>query len=301
MFVLRFAKAIRSLPVLAALCATPGLAADMLADPAAPYTQVEFGTGWYLRGDVGVTFSGIRNEQETTSSANGNQFSSEIDEDSVVSYGIGVGRRFTANLRGDITLENFATVERETRQPIAPNVAPCANGSVIRTVVDGFGNITTTYPDAVIDNCVEGSSNSFHLVRGMVNGYYDFGGDFLGFRPFVGGGVGLVRNRFTSAASNITCTPTTEQRCGPTDGGTADFGQAYTQQADGNNGVGYHLMGALHAGVSYAISDNLNFDVAYSYAKLVDEPLFGSANGIADADVPTDYHTVKVGLRYEIW
>ncbi|MEP0941386.1 MAG: outer membrane beta-barrel protein [Rhizobiaceae bacterium] len=71
---------------------TAATAADMLEDyPEAEYTQVEFGTGWYLRGDLGGGISDI--------SLEGTFVSGDVELDSPITLTFGAGRNFAEGIR----------------------------------------------------------------------------------------------------------------------------------------------------------------------------------------------------------
>ena len=280
------------------------IAADDLYDPGV--TEVEFGTGWYIRGDIGLTGHEILRNTEQADSANNSltPIVETTDTNSVFSAGIGMGRRVSANLRGDIGYSYLADSETSMRQTVTNNFRPpCSNAFRQVASVDQNGNtIINVIGGQTIENCTEAAQTSYFLQSLMANGYYDFDSGFAGFRPFVGVGGGLIRTQYTSTSNDVTCSPGPEERCNPTDGSPAPlFGEQVTQEFGRNNGTSYHLAGSLSAGLSYAITDTLFLDTTYQYTHMFEDPLWGGSDGIEAANVPTDFHTFKVGLRMEIW
>lgn len=275
------------------------LAADFLEAPELVETQVEYGTGWYLRGDIGIGYEGTHRETQQSNPLPGTSIQRvEADTtDTVLGVGVAAGYRFSPNFRADLSYSYFAESETSQRNTIvaadpATLPAPCGTGEALRN---------DTIVPLPIENCITENQTSYFLQSFMATGYYDFSGSFAGFRPFVGAGIGLVRNQYTATFNDVTCTAASDQRCGPTDGGVADFGEAYTQQGSRNNGTAYHGAFSLTAGLSYEVSENLFLDTSYSYMHMFEDPLAGGSNGIQAANIPTDFHMVKVGLRLEIW
>lgn len=281
---------------------TATFAADMLEDEVQDETLVEFGTGWYLRGDVGYTSNqNKRLAEQSTLAANQGRVIETIDQDNVFSYGAAVGYNVTPKLRFDVGIERLADSEFSVERPTTNLRPPCSTGSARFLTSDGFGGTTVVIRPSPIDNCIENETSSYSLHALTANAFYDIGDGFGRFQPFIGGALGLVRNKYEVSYDNITCTAQEEERCGPTDGNTADFGEQYTQEGNSNSGTAYHFLGAVMAGVSYDITDNLKFDTTYRYARMTQGALWGGPNGVEDAGIPTGFHTVKFGLRLEIW
>ncbi|MEP1209693.1 MAG: outer membrane beta-barrel protein [Rhizobiaceae bacterium] len=80
-------------------------AADMLADYGEPteYTEVEFGTGWYLRGDIGGGISSVDVESS--------YYSEDVDYGDPITIGLGAGYTFAEGLRMEVALNIFENSE----------------------------------------------------------------------------------------------------------------------------------------------------------------------------------------------
>ncbi len=178
---------IKSRILLSAMLAAPAssaLAADYdapvfyeppIVEEIAEYVPVEVGSGWYLRGDIGYSFStsprgaftyrtvgGVETNYTTGSLAN------------EISFGAGFGYRFNDLVRADLTAENF-------------NVR--------------FNGTRPTCVVAAIDCTDTAEMNAWSV---MVNGYVDLG-TFAKFTPYVGAGAGVTYANWGTAA---TTTPT---------------------------------------------------------------------------------------------
>jgi opacity protein-like surface antigen len=131
-----------------------GQAADMPSfggDPT-PQTKVEFGTGWYIRGDAAWAF-----EKDPVLSPDAGYSSTQIKNN--WSADLGAGYKFNNWFRGDLTLGLFGS------QPISVGGAPYTG--------------STPY--------VTGGELKKYVL--LLNGYVDLG-TWYGITPFVGVGVG---------------------------------------------------------------------------------------------------------------
>lgn len=110
---------------------------------------------------------------------------------------------------------------------------------------------------------------------GLVNGYIDLG-TFAGLTPYVGAGVGFLYSKSRAIVSNAT-------------------------ESVNYSDVNYDVLYAANAGFSYQVARNTSLDVGYQYMiapdvkyMQIDENGIGIGKGI-------DAHTVKIGLRYDLW
>ena len=232
-----------------ALAPVAGRAADLpeppMLEPAAP---VEFGSAWYIRGDVGykayrnpsVSFKGVDYAKE------------DLNNTGII--GGGVGYKANNWLRTDVTLDY------EFKSKFNGNLAclPACGGK-------GFSE----------------EQAKISAWTALWNVYADLG-DFHGFTPYVGAGVGASRIKV----------------------GNYEFknpnGTRGTQPGDSN----WDFSWALMAGVGYHVTDNLMVDVGYRYLDLGDAQS-GKAAGFGKGKREIKFddiraHEVKVGLRYMI-
>jgi opacity protein-like surface antigen len=153
--------------ILAVAAATTTRAADLpFPPPEMAPPPVEFGGGWYLRGDIG--FSNQNVDRLSNVIGDGTTDTIQKGFDGAPFGGVGVGYKFNEWLRADVTGEyrarsNFHGFERY----------------VDPTLPTGFGTDEYT------------ASKSEWV--GMVNAYLDLG-TWHGFTPFIGAGVGFAHN-----------------------------------------------------------------------------------------------------------
>jgi len=238
-------------------------------DDAPEVTVVEFGTGWYLRGDIaysdtvdpGFTFGGVANGQDL---GNGQSFS------------VGAGYMVNNYLRieGTVDYTNGLGFRDE------------------RTVGCGVWNT----PVAITGQCSQVSNLDVETTSVSLNGYLDLG-NFRGFTPYVGGGIGVTHLDWGDYSFTNRCQANAAGDCQIPSGTQSTF----TTLSD----TAWSASGSLMAGFAYDLTKNLKLDIGYKYTYI-------TGGTVAD-DIPNgttfsnleydafDIHQVKVGLRYEIW
>lgn len=150
-----------------ALAPVAGFAADLPEPPALEPTPepVEFGSAWYLRGDIG--YKSYRDpkaqfDNAAYKKAGISEFSGERMKDAAV-LGGGIGYKINKWIRTDVTLDY------ETKAKVRGDL-PCIGG------------------------CGADSDNRTRIDAWTLfwNGYVDIA-TFNGFTPYVGGGIGAAR------------------------------------------------------------------------------------------------------------
>ena len=136
-------------------------AADMLGPPPSIPPPVEFGSGWYLRGDLGY-------KHYTTPDAHfdlagyGDMINESISDTGLA--GVGFGYKWNQNFRTDLTFDYEWPGHFHGNLPCP---GPCTPGVDFS---DEYANVSAW--------------------TGLLNGYVDLG-TFSGITPYVGGGVGV--------------------------------------------------------------------------------------------------------------
>ena len=198
----------------------------------------------YLRADVGYSWS----------------------DDPSVGYTNTVGATFGNRKYGDTFFGEFG--------------AGCALGMNLRGELSAAfrgDNDFTWYPDPVDPIFTSVNSNTF-----MANLYYDIG-DFHGFTPYVGAGVGFAHHDVENVIF---------QNAGAL-GNNPQFGKE-----------SYEFAWSLMAGVEKQISPNMSLDLGYRYIDMGDAESRGLDNtGFINPPLELDNitaHELKVGVRYQI-
>lgn len=256
-------------------------AAEMLPDPPVvelPPTE-QFG-GWYLRGDVSMDWV---DDFDTTYV--GNTYTSSTLDDGY-NFGIGAGYQLNEFFRADVTLERFGSN---------------FNGTTVGSCAFDAGGI------AVPGSCTSVEVADFTAWSAMANAYFELG-NFSGFTPYAGAGLGASYVSWENYVSVDTCTRTnvatescflagTAAYVAP---GTGTTTSTRTTRFDGDKSWKFSY--ALMAGVSYDITDNLKIDAGYKYTNIATGALINDIGGGASVDhANLGVHAVRVGLRYLIW
>lgn len=273
----------------AALSPAAALSADydppIYIDDAPEYVPVEIGSGWYLRGDIGYAFSAKGNgtfSYRTFDPISATYGSSQFDTarlDGSFSYGGGFGYRFTDWLRADMTVDRFNMRFNGTTASATPCVDPAIDPAFAGTT------------------CRSESGAKVTATSVMANGYADLG-TFVGFTPYVGGGVGLAYVSWSDVDSSIFCV-----------NGIGACPTGLTGTSLNPGAKEWRFTYAAMAGVAYDVTDNLKLDLGYRYRRVAGGSMFrwdagsagAGATGVQGKDPGFSQHEVKVGLRYELW
>jgi opacity protein-like surface antigen len=252
----------------------PALAADLPPEEPPvvveqPPVVIESAGGWYIRGDVDYSFFKLKGANyhtngsltDFTSAASGNAFS----------LGGGLGYQITRNFRADLTLDyEFKAKFRGS------TTGEC-------TVGNAPGSCTS----------VDTASHSMLLV--MANAYADLG-NFHGFTPYVGAGLGLAHVKWSDLSNTATCVVTAPDTC---DAPAAPTGGTYTVIHGGNSS--WRGAWSLMAGASYDLTSSLKLDAGYKFTHVHGGPMFNydTNNDTQGYDKGFNIHTVRAGLRYQ--
>jgi opacity protein-like surface antigen len=244
---------------------------------------VEVGSGWYLRGDIGYNFDlQARGEFDFRDfdSASGTYSPDSFDTASVgdgVTWGVGVGYNFTDMIRADFTVDGFRTDFEGTTS----SAGPCV----------------TDLP-FVGTNCRSEDNADAVALSLLANGYVDLG-TYVGFTPYVGGGLGYTYIDWGTLNGSNFCV-----------NGAAACPINYVVARTENDGEqSWRFTYALMAGIAYDVSQNLKIDLGYRYRRIEGGPMFafdagsvgGGATGGAGDDPGFSSHEVRLGLRYALW
>lgn len=270
---------------LIASAATIGIASGFLASPASvhaadldtmfvhgtpPMQPVEFGTGWYIRGDLAFADDSLPPLSPDLS-----QFLSSARQASL-SAGLGAGYKFTNWLRTDVVLDYRKTISASGQGPSRRCI----------TQLTTINNIPTPTAE---DDCTPQYNSSVRRWDLLANVYADLG-TWYGITPYIGAGAGLSLTRTSKS-----------QRWYMSNGNPYHVAtDGFYFNWDTNNGdLRYQFAWALMAGVSYPLMDHLLVDIGYRYINLGMLPSIASPSGQV-VDKTMDAHEVRVGLRYMI-
>lgn len=252
--------------VFAFAASASSFAADLLPPPAmpsyAPAPVAEIASGWYLRGDVGVgaldfdKFEGV-DKPGFAGPPGGYRLDQKVIGDQAF-VGFGVGYQFNSWFRADVTGEYRTKTQVKTVESFIYPGDPARSSDVVEAKLSS--------------------------IVGLVNGYFDLG-NFHGFSPFIGAGVGFASHRIS---------------------GLSDMGAGF---AAGGIGVAPEkdmtkFAWALHAGVGYEVTPNLKLELAYRYLNMGNAQAaslscdFTVCPGTVYNYKKLDSHDIKIGMRW---
>lgn len=252
------------------------------------YASESFGSGWYLRGDLGyasLNLSKVEKQVSYIDSGTGdvvysgdNFFSADLDSSWSISGGLGY--QVSSFLRVDAILKHIAQVDFKGDSSTSGSGYLC-------DLIDGQS-------DDDGDTCTSVDTAKFSATLGMANAYLDLG-SFAGFTPYVGGGIGGAYVHWSDMNNDTRC-DNTGSNC------TSTAGLSYENEFDGVHGnkSGWRFAYAAHAGASYQLTSNMKFDAGYSFTNISGGDMFGfaSGGGVQGRHGDIKVHEVKAGIRY---
>jgi|tagenome__1003787_1003787.scaffolds.fasta_scaffold20637764_2 opacity protein-like surface antigen len=247
-------------------------AADMAAMPEIPAIEnasfePEFGSNWYLRGDIGYVSSHVKVDATFATS---DPFE---DDSSTMTFGAGVGYDF-GWFRSDLTLDY--QLNRD-----------------INVTTSGRNCSIDADPVANPADCTDSHSSAINVMPILLNGYFDLG-TWSGFTPYVGAGAGVARVAWKGwETSTESCAPLANCPAAPFPG-ISNKGE-----------VEWNFAWSLMAGISYNLNPNLSIDLGYRFLDVVDGKAVSSFSPVSTGSSAIEYsdlymHEVRVGFRYLI-
>jgi opacity protein-like surface antigen len=236
-----------------------------------PVAAADFG-GWYLRGDVGFSNTKVDSVRNTNAAlyTGLNSFQQTTGFDSGGLYQLGAGYKFNSWFRADVTGEYRGGANFHGLDLISFN-----NGGTT-----GFGS--DKYD----------ASHSGWLF--LANVYADLGTWYC-ITPYIGAGVGTAQVKVANFTDSGVAT------LFPAGSGV---GPSMVSAATGSQ---WNFAWALHAGLSYQVTQNMSVDLGYSYVNMgsgatgIDSAFDGSAGGHVFQYHNITSQDVKLGVRWNLW
>lgn len=286
--------------------------------PSSGYTDVEFGSGWYLRGDITYNFRGNSETTGIQLQAPTGTLGVQADYDDSVGVRIGTGYYVNSKFRIEATAESILQSEFSGFNSASfggsrvvsvqePNPADPSSPIVTSDTIffNSNGNVTGSTAGAytrVVGNAANPISGSeeidaeYNAVSFILNGYYDLP-SFGAITPYVGAGVGLARVTYNQTRT-LTCIPGGgDETCGfPAGQAGAETSQTLTL-AEEYWAPAYQLS----VGASYRVNERLSVDAGYSYTDYAGGGELNYDDGTAITDDGFEVHQVRAGIRYDLW
>jgi opacity protein-like surface antigen len=272
--------------VLAALAATMFHTGAVAADLLVPYAQpqnddvpVEFGTGWYIRGDIAAA--------QDNANAFGRASLLHMKPPNGWSAGLGAGYKFTNFLRADLTVDY--------RSPVTTN-GIAGSQSCLVGAAPQLDPVTQVMVGStpVFDTCTGIAHSRLNRTHVLANGYVDLG-TWSRFTPYVGAGIGVS---VTYNKSQLNWFMSNQEPYNITF--TDPFSRiTFHQFMDTTrNGYTYNLAWALMGGVAIDITPHLKLDVGYRYLSLGRYTAADSSGNTITKQMHAQ--EIRTGFRYVI-
>jgi opacity protein-like surface antigen len=235
----------------------------------APTQPVEFGTGWYIRGDAAYAEDSLPEIGPGLAIVSqGRQPNFNAD--------LGFGYKINDMFRADIVVDYWLPTN-------AQGIGAGATCITQITTINNFPEVTAT------DTCTPHGMASIQRLDALANGYWDIG-TWYGFTPYIGAGIGMSRLQVTQDTNWY-----------------MSNGLPYHVTTDGfyynwdtsRDTVRYQFAWAAMAGLSYQICPGLFIDAGYRYVNLGNILVQNRTTGVQSAKT-IDAHEARIGLRYMI-
>jgi len=248
--------------------------------PAETYTDVEFGSGWYLRGDISYNFDG-QNESGSSSitPSSGGSFAVQADYDDAVGVGVGAGYQINSNLRAELNLASIFSSSFDGTSSQLYNAILESGGVATPTTTGGTRRIEADYQVASL----------------IASANIDLG-TFGAFTPYVGAGAGIARIEYNETET-LSCVPfSSTVTCVDPAGSVGETVERVNTSQEAQWTYAYQLT----AGTAIAVDERTSLDLSYSFTQIGNGDTINYADGTAIAQDGVKLHQIKAGFRYSL-
>ena len=253
-----------------------------------PETKVEFGSGWYVRGDIGATFLPTMNIATPSLPTAPNQNPPPAP---AVALGSGHDVGYVASVAGGYQFNHWFRTDLmfDYHQPIA-QTSNSGNGNVFCTTGVSYPyQVGTNYgpPNYANGGCTGNYQSKISSYDVLVNGYIDIG-TWHSMTPYVGAGVGVGFGHYQSSATYVQANGSPYHITYTDPQFNATFAPNFDRQSSGTY---YNFAFAAMAGVAIDVYDHTKLDIGYRYLHL---------GTITALNGSLQEQEVRVGVRYMI-
>jgi opacity protein-like surface antigen len=275
--------------LVAAMSCTAVFAADLLRAPYSPAQNddvpVEFGTGWYIRGDIAAA--------QDNANAFGRASLLGMKPPNGWSAGLGAGYKFTNFLRADLTVDYRSPV---TTNGIAGTLTCVTGAEPVRAPdpVTGLPTGAVIGSTPVFDNCTGIAHSRLNRTHVLANAYVDLG-TWSRFTPYIGAGIGV---NVTYNKSQLNWFMSNQDPYNITF--TDPFTQVVVHEFMDTQRTGfrYNLAWALMGGVAFDLTPHLKLDIGYRYLSLGNYSAIDSSGNPITKQMRAQ--EIRTGFRYVI-
>ncbi|WP_158811474.1 outer membrane protein [Beijerinckia sp. L45] len=255
-----------------------------------PEDKVEFGSGWYIRGDLGAT----RLPSMQISAPNlPTNIASPLPNAPTALFGNGSALGYDASLGGGYQLNKWFRTDliADFHKPISTSATAGGGKIFCPTAVsyptDPATGLLVNNPTYASGGCTANETGKLSSYDVLLNAYIDLG-TWYGVTPYVGAGAGLAFGHYSTSAT-YTQANNAAYHITYTD---AFFGTTFAPNYDrAASGTYYSFAYALMAGFAVDIYDHTKLDIGYRYLNL------GKIPGVSGT---LSSNEIRAGVRYMI-
>ena len=271
--------------------------------PTEGFTDVEFGSNWYIRGDIAYNIDGREDRGiSQLTLPDGSAVNIQGDYDDAIAVRVGFGNYITPNIRLESTIEGLFNSE------FSGTGADTFAGSRVDattppvTVNFNSGGLVTSSTDPTLVGTIAAPITGSRTIESeysstniLLSGYFDL--PTLGaITPYVGAGVGVARVSF-SQSTTFTCQAAATETCAFPSGAQGEAASITLVQDEDFWGLAYQLS----VGAAIALDERFMLDVGYSYTDIDSGDTINYDDGTAIDANGFAVHQVRAGLRYNIY
>ncbi len=271
--------------------------------PSEVFTDVEFGSNWYIRGDIAYNIDGREDRGiSQLTLPDGTLASIQGDYDDAIAVRVGFGNYVAPNIRLEATVEGLFNSEFAGTGAQSYAGSRTTTGTPAVTVdFNSVGLITSSSDPLLVGTTtapISGTSTTtadYASTNLLLSGYLDLP-SFGSITPYVGAGVGVARVSF-SQTTTFTCTAAATETCAFPAGAQGATAEISLRQDEDFWGLAYQLS----VGAAIALDERLMLDLGYSYTDIDSGDTINYSDGTAVEPDGFAVHQVRAGLRYNIF
>ena len=169
--------------------------------PALQETKVEFGSGWYIRGDLGATRLPAATLLDSQSERTAPVLSLKNGSQLGYTASLGAGYAFNNWFRTDAVFDFHKPIHVTSSGGFYPGSTQTCQTGYVSVVQDIFNTLdTTSIVEPYYSDCYSENQANIQSYDVLVNGYFDLG-HWSRFTPYVGAGAGLSFGHYSSSLS----------------------------------------------------------------------------------------------------
>ncbi len=272
--------------------------------------MVEFGSGWYLRGDVGyvglgkpsytygdttsyTVLSGTPEPNYVSSSSAQSMLTNPMNSVGAFGATLGAGYSFNNWFRMDATFDWRQTQIGSSTTSYVPSYGnPIVGGN---PTYYGGGCVG---PTDTPTTCYKTDQTQIQSWTGLLNAYGDLG-TWGGFTPYVGGGLGVTSLRVSTSENWYFSSGVPYGNGGANNYCPPNLGYCYANGFNGNTSpsqIRDNFSWALMAGLSYDVMPHVKLDIGYRYLNMGTLTGTNAAGNIIHSTISSQ--EVRAGLRF---